>query len=117
MKTCFVDGDEVIIGMASDGHPVPFTLRMVAEGFGRADAPVGRATSFCFRSVVGVFSIRARSDGRFTLELNGDALGSYHSPRAAADDVYSHHTGARVWDRRRDLEGPTDISEWEARRA
>ena len=74
--------------------------------------------TYHWRSPVGVFWIRPKkllsgTEG-YWLGLEEEALGFYHSPQKAADDVYSHASGASGWD---DLdgkvEGPVDISEWE----
>ncbi len=68
---------------------------------------------FLFHSSVGVFWIKPHL-GKFLLGINNDALGSYHSAVAAADDVYTHVTGHFPWDILDGIEdGPTDIYEWE----
>jgi hypothetical protein len=71
--------------------------------------------SYYFRSAVGIFWIRPRpgNAGRFILGIGEDALGSYASPRAAADDVYTGATGFYAWDSRNDPRAPRDLSEWE----
>lgn len=73
-----------------------------------------RATggNYCFRSSVGLFWIRRRG-GRFILGIEEEPLGSYQSPVAAADDVYTRATGHGAWDVRNDPNAPTDLSEWE----
>lgn len=70
---------------------------------------------YYYKSCVGVFWIRLNRDGRYVLGIGDDALGTYHSPIHAADDVYTHTTGHYPWDK---LDGelfdvPTDIYEWE----
>ena len=71
--------------------------------------------TFFYRSPVGVFWIRPQpnSGGRFWLGIDDERLGSYHSPRAAADDVYCQATGWSEWDLLRRPNAPTDITEWE----
>ena len=71
---------------------------------------------FYYNSPVGTFWIKPRPDGRFALEINNDILGFYHSPVAAADDVYVHVTGYYPWDSLDGtVDGPTDIHEWNRR--
>lgn len=47
---------------------------------------------FVFHSSVGTFWIKPHQ-GRYVLGINDDAIGSYHSAVAAADDVFTHATG------------------------
>ena len=67
-----------------------------------------------YKSKVGTFTIRTTTNG-YGLFFNGDLLGVYHSPVAAADEVFTHTTGEDSWD---ELDGnvnpPTDLSEWES---
>jgi hypothetical protein len=74
---------------------------------------------YWFRSAVGVFWIRPQPghEGRYWLGIDDERLGSYHSPRSAADEVYMRHTGWHAWDRLRDADAPRDIGEWERGRA
>ena len=68
------------------------------------------------RTGVGTFWIRPfeRQWGLF-VEHHGDMeyLGSYDSPEAAADDVYTQHTGWDAWDGPDRPEAPADLGEWE----
>jgi len=41
---------------------------------------------------VGDFSVRQTPANRFVIELDGESLGSYHHPNAAADDLSGGHT-------------------------
>lgn len=52
-----------------------------------------RILRYVFCSPVGTFWIEPRHDGRWTLGVNDMALGSYHSPESAADDVACQATG------------------------
>ncbi len=70
---------------------------------------------FHYKTSVGTVWIRPQPDalGRFELGIDNESLGSYHSPVAAADDVYTGHTG---WFELDTLDGsilPCDLSEWE----
>ncbi len=69
---------------------------------------------YTYRTRVGTFCIRPQpnSPGRWWLCIGDDALGSYHSPEAAADDVYTQSTGHFEWDSLPPVEDPTDLSEW-----
>ena len=71
------------------------------------------------RTSVGTFWIRPdRNNGwGLSIENNGDTelLGSYSSVIAAADDVYTQHTGWDEWDTPLRNDAPTDLSEWEKR--
>jgi len=71
--------------------------------------------AYFFRSPVGLFWIRPQpnSGGRFWLGIDDERLGSYHSLRAAADDVYSQATGFYRWDSLRRPDVPIDLTEWE----
>ena len=44
-----------------------------------------------------------------------ELLGSYHSAEAAADDVYTQHTGWHEWDVPGRNNAPRDLGEWEIR--
>lgn len=71
---------------------------------------------FNYKSPIGVFIIQFDiSKSKWALGLNGIIHGYYSSPVAAADDVFSHVTGAYEWDSMdiSDLSTPTDIYEWE----
>ena len=82
-----------------------------------ARAPV----CWLYRTDVGTFRIIVRpEDGRFLLQVidstgEVETFGSYHRPEAAADDVFMCSTGFSAWDRRRTVDQPTDLSDWEPR--
>lgn len=74
-------------------------------------------TLFWFKSSVGTFWIAPnhRHPGRVSLGIGDDVLGSFASPKQAADDVYLHSIGYDAWDRRKQAVGdPCDLSEWQA---
>jgi len=66
---------------------------------------------------VGTFSIRPDQGNRWGLyiESNGDTelQGSYDSAAAAADDVYTQHTGWDEWDIPARMNAPSGPDEWE----
>jgi hypothetical protein len=68
---------------------------------------------------VGTFWIRPENMHGWSLfiDCGGDteSLGSYSSPEAAADDVYTQHTGWDAWDIPNRRDAPTDLGEWEVR--
>ena len=64
-----------------------------------------------YRTRIGTFWIKLRSDGRFVLGIDEEALGSYVSAVQAADDVYMCATGHHEWDRQGTVTSPTDLSE------
>jgi len=66
-----------------------------------------------YKSRQGTFWIKRREDGRFLLGIDEEALGSYHRPEAAADDVYNCATGHYAWDAQLTVTEPTDLSEWQ----
>lgn len=71
---------------------------------------------YIFRSNIGVFRIGVDpyNSGRLVLTLGDERLGYYHSPMAAADDVYVHCTGCYGWDcLDGKVDAPRDLSEWE----
>jgi hypothetical protein len=70
---------------------------------------------YFYKSRVGVFEISPQVSvpGRYALLLKGEFLGSYHSPQAAADDVYTQHTGDHDWDSLSSVTEPSDLTEWE----
>lgn len=68
-----------------------------------------------YQSPIGLLVIKRREDGRYVICYQDEIYGSWHSPDAAASDVYTHTTGCLAWDL---LDGqvfdaPSDISEWE----
>lgn len=69
--------------------------------------------TFYYRSHVGMMKIVPLRDGRWALCINDEALGSYHSPDAAADDVYTQNTGHFGWDSGPIPMTPLDLSDWE----
>jgi hypothetical protein len=66
-----------------------------------------------YSSKHGVFTIYPTPNGRYTLSLDNEALGFYHSPGAAADDVYMGATGAYEWDADDEIERPEGIFKWQ----
>ena len=63
----------------------------------------------------GVFWIRyvpRQGRGVFALGIEGQELGWYPSPEAAADDVYIQETGFPAWDSAAEALKPADISDW-----
>lgn len=69
-----------------------------------------------YNSPIGTMRIFLDVNRRYTLEINGEAYGSYPSPQSAADDVYTHTTDCYEWDL---LDGtildvPSGIDEWES---
>lgn len=65
-----------------------------------------------YNSKVGTFKIKQRPDGRFSLHVGDEYLGSYISPQQAADDVFMCATGYWPWDRQLMVDHPEDLSEW-----
>ncbi len=68
-----------------------------------------------YHSPIGVMKIFQSNSGRFILEILGERF-FYHSPQAAADDVYCHTTGCYEWD---SLDGsvldvPSGIRDWDS---
>lgn len=68
-----------------------------------------------YQTNVGMFKIVRNKSGRFDLWIDNIQLGSYHSPNAAADDVYKQTTGWDEWDTLDTDSIPTDLSEWVGR--
>jgi hypothetical protein len=70
---------------------------------------------YYYRSSVGTFWIRPEpgSPSQVQLGVGDEVLGCYHSPEAAADDVYTQHTGYYAWDSLPSVTDPTDLSEWQ----
>ena len=66
---------------------------------------------YCFKARNGLFCI-VPAQGRYELFFDSTCYGSYSSAVAAADDVYTKHTGCNEWDDSQE-EGPTDVYEWE----
>ncbi len=67
-----------------------------------------------YKTRVGTFHIRpdAYNRHRWSLWIDDENLGSYDSPDAAADDVYTQHTGWNEWDSLPSVTQPTDLTEW-----
>jgi len=68
---------------------------------------------FFYRTRFGVFSIRPAANGRWTLAMDSDALGSYATPESAADDVFVCATGHDTWDAQGSVNEPESLAEWE----
>lgn len=68
--------------------------------------------TWSYKTNVGTFIIQPWQ-GRFGLFINNDCLGSYHSPEAAADDVFMCATGHYEWDRRLSVNHPCELGEWQ----
>ncbi len=66
-----------------------------------------------YKTFTGTFYIRKQPDKRWGLWVDDELLGSYHSPGAAADDVYTQRTGYHAWDSLSPVSKPCDLSEWE----
>lgn len=67
---------------------------------------------YAFKTAKGTFYIVER-DGRWHVMFEGESLGSYHSARAAADDLSGGHTFSAGPGIDTALLGiPEDISEW-----
>lgn len=66
-----------------------------------------------YQSKKGVFWIKKNPDGRYALGVESECLGNYHSPQAAADDVFCCVTGYAPWDDQGTVDQPTDLGEWE----
>jgi len=64
-----------------------------------------------YRARIGTLTIKPLDDGRYGLFYDDELWGSWHSPWAAADEVYTHSSGCTDWDMS-DEDGPTDLSEW-----
>lgn len=71
---------------------------------------------WCYNSSVGIMKIYLSSNQRYILEICDEIYGSYHSPQAAADDVYNHATGCYEWDSLDCCvpDVPSGLSEWES---
>lgn len=68
-----------------------------------------------YRSPVGTFHICQRKGTRFGLFLNGEFLGDYPDPEAAAGDVITETTSADPWDNiYSDVDDvPSGLIDWE----
>ncbi len=66
-----------------------------------------------YKTEVGTFNIRKQFDGCWGLWLDDGMLGSYLSPEAAADDVYTQSTGCYEWDSLQSVTEPMDLLDWE----
>ena len=71
---------------------------------------------FVYKSPIGLMKIFLDSNQRYALAIGDTVYGHYHSPVAAADDVYCFATGCYEWDKLQTkmmLDVPTDIHEWQ----
>jgi hypothetical protein len=67
---------------------------------------------YSYETIYGVFSIVEDPRGWYALFLNEEKLGSYPSPRSAAETVSAQSTGSAAWDLQQDAFVPPDLSEW-----
>jgi hypothetical protein len=67
-----------------------------------------------YRSEIGTFSIQADNVnvGRWELRINDERLGSYQTPRMAADAVASQTTGYAAWDQLKGATAPGFLEDW-----
>jgi hypothetical protein len=66
-----------------------------------------------FKTRFGIFKIVPTKNGRYELMMNDEFLGNYHSPEAAADDVYTQHSKHDPWDEASNIDPPDGLMEWE----
>jgi hypothetical protein len=68
---------------------------------------------FYFKTSAGTIWIRPQpKTDRYWLGIDDQRLGTYYSPSAAADDVYTRHTGWQPLDALPRSELPRDLSRW-----
>ena len=65
-----------------------------------------------YKSKIARMSIRPGENGKWALWIEDCIYGPYHSPEAAADDVYMQATGHYEWDTQNEITEPCDLSEW-----
>ena len=65
-----------------------------------------------YQTSKGKFWIKPQGNGRFLLGIDDEGLGSYITPKQAADDVYCCATGYYPWDALMIVDQPADLSEW-----
>jgi hypothetical protein len=70
---------------------------------------------YYYRTKFGTFWIKPDPSlkNRWCLYIDNECLGNYHSPEAAAGDVYMGTTGHYEWDCQDSVAEATDLSEWE----
>jgi hypothetical protein len=71
------------------------------------------------KTAVGTFWIRPNMNNGWSLSIESDGdtelLNSYGSAIAAADDVYTQHTGCDEWDLPVRNDAPSDLGQWAKR--
>jgi hypothetical protein len=70
-------------------------------------------TRYIYDSPMGLFVVKSRPDGRWSLWFREKRLGYYSSAVAAVDDVCRQCTGDFDWDTCAYDDNPTGISEWQ----
>ena len=66
-----------------------------------------------YESPVGLMVIQPTADGRYALKIGDERCKAYHSPKAAADDVYTFSTGCDCWDNLFSSATPPDgLDQW-----
>ncbi len=69
---------------------------------------------YYYKTPIGTFSIVPDFEhGDYRLYIEGKWLGSYKSPRTAADRVHLRSTGHESWDVRRGSKFSADFEDWE----
>ena len=72
---------------------------------------------YIYNTEFGTFKISKNSyDGRCSLHINDECLGSYQTPQQAADDVFMCATGFDDWDDQICVDNPIDLTEWTKQR-
>lgn len=68
---------------------------------------------YAWSTPIGTWWIRRRqSDDRWEIWWKDNCFGSYHSPAAAASDVYAKATGNSEWDMQQRFSAPEAIRDW-----
>ncbi len=65
-----------------------------------------------FKTLIGLFTIKSYANGGYILFLNDNAMGSYDSAEAAAENVAMCKTGIYEWDKQGSVEEPKSLSDW-----
>ena len=70
--------------------------------------------TYRYKTRFGTFIIKPLLDSpeRVGLWMDDELLGTYHSPRSAADDVYTQHSNHDGWDAQPPVIEPADLTEW-----
>lgn len=105
-----------LIGLHEHVEAIDKTLRgWAASAMSETEHRQWISENYFLKSQIGTFWIRPQPGARhyYRLGFNDQRLELYQGAWKAAEAVHEHTTGFEQWDRRKELEAPSGLTEWE----